>query len=106
MISSKKIFSTIGELTMEKVKVTRYISGRRPEYAPSDSESESSEDEEGFVTVGGAGGGAGGEEEEGEGEERGEGPEEAREAEPADGVIVDRRLRRLRERQISAGERR
>lgn len=85
---------------MEKVKVTRYISGRRPEYAPSDSESESSEDEEGFVTVGG---GAGGEE---EGEERGEGPEEAKEAEPADGAIVDRRLRRLRERQISAGERR
>ena len=89
---------------MEKVKVTRYISGRRPEYAPSDSESESSEDEEGFVTVGGAGGGAGGEEE--EGEEQGEGPEEANEAEPADGAIVDRRLRRLRERQISAGERR
>ena len=87
---------------MEKVKVTRYISGRRPEYAPSDSESESSEDEEGFVTVGG--GGAGGEEE--EGEERGEGPEEANEVEPVDGAIVDRRLRRLRERQISAGERR
>lgn len=81
--------------------MTRYISGRRPEYAPSDSESESSEDEEGFVTVGG--GGAGGEE---EGEERREGPEEAKEAEPADGPIVDRRLRRLRERQISAGERR
>lgn len=81
--------------------MTRYISGRRPEYAPSDSESESSEDEEGFVTVGG--GGAGGEE---EGEERREGPEEAKEAEPADGLIVDRRLRRLRERQISAGERR
>ena len=81
--------------------MTRYISGRRPEYAPSDSESESSEDEEGFVTLGG--GGAGGEE---EGEERREGPEEAKEAEPADGLIVDRRLRRLRERQVSAGERR
>lgn len=83
--------------------MTRYISGRRPEYAPSDSESESSEDEEGFVTVGGGGAGAGEEE---EGEERGEGPEEANEAEPVDGAIVDRRLRRLRERQISAGERR
>lgn len=82
--------------------MTRYISGRRPEYAPSDSESESSEDEEGFVTVGG--GEAGGEED--EGEERGEGPEEAKEAEPVDGAIVDRRLRRLRERQVSAGERR
>ena len=30
---------------MQKVKVTRYVSGRRPEYAPSDSETDSSEDE-------------------------------------------------------------
>ena len=83
---------------MEKVKVTRYISGRRPEYAPSDSESESSEDEEGFVTVGG---GAGGEE---EGEERGEGPEEAKEAEPADGVIVDQTTEEV-EREADIGRR-
>ena len=78
--------------------MTRYISGRRPEYAPSDSESESSEDEEGFVTVGGA--------VEDEREELGEGAEEPKEAEPADGAVADRRLRRLREHHISAGERR
>ena len=78
---------------MEKVKVTRYISGRRPEYAPSDSDSESSEDEEGFVMVGGGK----------EVEEREE-EEEVREVEPEVGAIADRRLRRLRERQIAAGE--
>lgn len=71
---------------MQKVKVTRYISGRRPDYAQSESESESSEDEEGFAPVGGA-----------EEEELGEGlPEE----EPSDEVPVDnvqdRRLQRLR----------
>ena len=82
---------------MQKVKVTRYISGRRPEYAPSDSGSESSEDEEGFVTVGPGGGE--------DAEEKRE-PEEAKEAEPVAGAMADRRLRRLRERQISAGERR
>ena len=78
---------------MEKVKVTRYISGRRPEYAPSDSDSESDEDEEGFVTVGG------GE----EAEEKRE-VEEVRVAEPDEGEVADRRLRRLRERQMSAME--
>lgn len=74
-----------GELTMQKVKVTRYVSGRRPDYAQSESESESSEEEEGFAPVGGE-----------EEEELGEGlPEE----EPADEVPVDvqdRRLQRLR----------
>lgn len=35
-----------GEFTMQKVKVTRYISGRRPEWAEGASESESSGDEE------------------------------------------------------------
>lgn len=81
---------------MQKVKVTRYISGRRPDYAPSDSESESSEDEEGFVTVGGAE----------DAEEKEEEPEVAKEVEPDAGAIADRRLRRLKERQISAAERR
>ena len=80
---------------MQKVKVTRYISGRRPEYAPSDSESGSSEDEEGFVNVGG-----------GEEIEEREEPEVPREAEPAVDAAADRRLRRLKERQASAGERR
>ena len=31
---------------MQKVKVSRYVSGRRPDYAPHDSGSESSEEEE------------------------------------------------------------
>ena len=35
-----------GELTMQKVKVARYVSGRRPDYAPQMSGSESSEEEE------------------------------------------------------------
>ena len=65
---------------MQKVKVTRYVSGRRPEYAPSDSDSESS-DEEGGV------------------------PTHADEyIEEIDEVIVesvdDRRLQRLRQRQV------
>ncbi|ODM90756.1 Microfibrillar-associated protein 1 [Orchesella cincta] len=38
-----------GELSMQKVKVTRYVSGKRPEYAPSGDQTSSSEDEEGFV---------------------------------------------------------
>lgn len=73
---------------MQKVKVTRYVSGRRPEYAPSDSESESS-DEEGEGFVGGVG----------------EGVEEVEEEESVG--VDDRRLQRLRERQfIPARERR
>ena len=77
---------------MQKVKVTRYISGRRPEYAQSDSESESSEDEEAFAAVGGA-----------EEEELGEGLEE--EELQAHEVTIshaeDRRLQRLRDIQLS-----
>ena len=69
---------------MQKVKVTRYVSGRRPEYAPSGSESESSDDEEGFVPVGG------------EGVEEGA-VEEVEEVESVE--VDDRRLQRLRERQ-------
>ena len=73
---------------MQKVKVTRYVSGRRPEYAQSESESDSSNDEEGFAPVGGA-----------EEEELGEGlPEEV---EPPAEVpldhVQDRRLQRLRD---------
>lgn len=81
-----------GELTMQKVKVTRYISGRRPEYAQSDSESESSEDEEAFAPVGGA-----------EEEELGEGLEEAelQTHEVSTSHAEDRRLQRLRDVQLS-----
>ena len=76
---------------MQKVKVTRYVSGRRPEYAPDESSGESSEEEEGFGVAGEAV-----RAEEGEGERR-----------EAEGVVVvareedwrdDPRLRRLRER--------
>lgn len=81
---------------MQKVKVTRYVSGRRPEYAPEDSSGESSEEEEGgFVVVG-----EGGREGEGEGGKEGEGREvgaielEMKEEDWRD----DPRLRRLRER--------
>lgn len=83
---------------MEKVKVTRYVSGRRPEYAHSESESESSdeeEEEEGFPPVGGA-----------EEEEAGEGLEVQQLERGAEELAVehveDRRLRRLRDVQVSA----
>ena len=71
---------------MQKVKVTRYVSGRRPEYAPSDSDSESSADEEGFAPMV-------------EGEEE----EEAEYGERTEvGLdINDRRLLRLKERQTT-----
>ncbi len=73
---------------MQKVKVTRYVSGRRPEYAISDSESESSDEEEGFAPVGGEG--------------------DVGDVEEVESVSVDdRRLQRLRERQsVTARERR
>ena len=84
---------------MQKVKVTRYVSGRRPEYAPEDSSGESSADEEGFVV----GEGVRGEDEEGEG---GDGEKvkgavvETREEDWRD----DPRLRRLRERRVMSGD--
>ena len=74
---------------MQKVKVTRYVSGRRPEYAPEESSEESSEEEEGF----------------------GEGVRAGEEGETGEGVRVevreedwrdDPRLRRLRERRAMA----
>ena len=74
---------------MQKVKVTRYVSGRRPEYAPEDSSGESSEEEEGF-------GAGGGKEEEDKGEAGGEEARVTVEAREED----DPRLRRLRERRI------
>ena len=78
---------------MQKVKVTRYVSGRRPEYAPEDSSGESSAEEEGFAVAGGEGVRG----EEGDGGEGGEGGGvvlETREEDWRD----DPRLRRLRER--------
>ena len=35
-----------GEISMQKVKVNRYVSGKRPDYAAAHSSSEDSEDEE------------------------------------------------------------
>lgn len=37
-----------GEISMQKVKVQRYISGKRPEYAPQDASDESSNDDDYF----------------------------------------------------------
>jgi len=76
-----------GELTMQKVKVTRYVSGRRPDYAPSESDSESSDDEDDLP-------GEGEEEEEelGEPYDHGEDSDDMTDAN-------DRRLLRLRDRQ-------
>ena len=80
---------------MQKVKVTRYVSGRRPEYAQSESESESSEEEdEGFAPVDGA-------EEEEFGEGLNEEQEGSMEVAPPHDVGEDRRLRRLRDIQLS-----
>jgi microfibrillar-associated protein 1 len=39
----------IGQVSMQKVKVHRYISGKRPDYAPRSSSEEESEDEEFIV---------------------------------------------------------
>lgn len=41
-------FSILGEISMQKVKVQRYISGKRPEYAPREASDESSNDEDYF----------------------------------------------------------
>lgn len=38
----------LGEISMQKVKVQRYISGKRPEYAPKDISDASSNDEDYF----------------------------------------------------------
>ena len=80
---------------MQKVKVTRYISGRRPDYAQSESDSDSSDEEEGFAPVGGA-------EEEEFGEGLGEEQEGGMDIAPSHDVGEDRRLRRLRDIQLSS----
>ncbi len=74
---------------MQKVKVNRYVSGRRPDYAPESSDSESSDEEEGFIPA----------QEVGERrDERGGGEEEDH--------VDDRRLRRLRDRHAGGREER
>lgn len=39
-----RLLSSPGEISMEKVKVKRYVSGKRPDYAPMDSSDEEEED--------------------------------------------------------------
>jgi hypothetical protein len=43
-----QLFFILGEISMKKVKVNRYISGKRPEYAPKDASDESSVDEDDY----------------------------------------------------------
>ncbi|GFO29428.1 microfibrillar-associated protein 1 [Plakobranchus ocellatus] len=76
-----------GELTMEKVKVTRYMRGQRPEFAP---QSSSDEDEEEEVTTGFQT-----RVKPAPMEER---PEDVEEEEAQ--AVQDRRLRRLQQRQM------
>ncbi len=80
---------------MQKVKVTRYVSGRRPEYAQSDSEGE--EEEEVFISVGGVTE----EEEEGLKEEEEEGDGEVVPHEVSGHHAEDRRLKRLSQLQAA-----
>ena len=75
--------SLLGEVTMEKVKVTRYVTGKRPDYAPDSSSDE--DDEIGFQSRRTA-------QPRFEEEEEKEEEEEEEERE-----IQDRRLRRLQQ---------
>lgn len=43
---NKKHLKILGEVSMQKVKVHRYVSGKRPEYAPMSSSEEESEEED------------------------------------------------------------
>lgn len=79
---------------MQKVKVNRYVSGRRPDYAPESSDSESSDEEEGFVAT------------QEVGERREEREVVVEEEEGWEDHMDDRRLRRLRERHVGGREER
>lgn len=43
-----KFYFILGEISMQKVKVQRYISGKRPEYAPKEASDDSSNEEDIF----------------------------------------------------------
>ena len=79
-----------GEVTMEKVKVTRYVTGKRPDYAPDSSSDE--DDEFGFQARKTAQPRV-----EEEGEKESELAAEEKE-------IMDRRLRRLQQRDRAVAE--
>lgn len=84
-----------GEITMQKVKVTRYVTGKRPLYAPDEEESS---DEEGIQPSGAA--------QENDEDEDDEGVESAAPAPAVDvdftAVVEDKRLRRLQGSRMSA----
>ncbi|XP_014275327.1 microfibrillar-associated protein 1 [Halyomorpha halys] len=71
-----------GELTMKKVKVHRYVSGKRPEYAPMSSSEEDSDDED-FIA-----------------QRRHKAPSPEIRAESDDSLPDDPRLRRLKSRRL------
>ena len=72
------VYLFAGDLTMEKVKVSRYVTGKRPEFAP---ESDSEEDDEPFEL-----------------QKKLVTSETVQEDETD---VIDRRLRRIRERKIA-----
>ena len=84
-----------GEITMQKVKVTRYVTGKRPLYAPDEDESS---DEEGIQASGAV--------QENDENEDDEGVESAAPAPAVDvdftAVVEDKRLRRLQGSRMSA----
>ena len=75
-------FYFLGELTMKKVKVHRYVSGKRPEYAPMSSSEEDSDDDD-FIA-----------------QRRHKAPSPEIRAESDDSLPDDSRLRRLKSRRI------
>lgn len=88
-----------GEITMQKVKVTRYVTGKRPLYAPDEDESS---DEEGIQQPSGAAQ----EDDEDDDDDNDEGVEPVAPAAAVDvdftAVVEDKRLRRLQGTRMSA----
>ena len=89
-----------GEITMQKVKVTRYVTGKRPLYAPDEDESS---DEEGIQPPGAA---QENDDDDDDEEKEDEGVESAAPAVDVDftAVVEDKRLRRLQFSRMSASD--
>ena len=89
-----------GEITMQKVKVTRYVTGKRPLYAPDEDESS---DEEGIQQPSGAA-----QENDDEDDEDNEGVEPTAPAPAVDvdftAMVEDKRLRRLQGSRMSTSD--
>ena len=90
-----------GEITMQKVKVTRYVTGKRPLYAPDEDESS---DEEGIQPPGAAQ--ENDDDDDDDEEKEDEGVESAAPAVDVDftAVVEDKRLRRLQFSRMSASD--